>query len=292
VRAAKVGAVRGRRSLILVGAAALVLVVAVAIAALATNTGGAGRVPAGPAGHDRGAFSRRQSTTGRGGQDGAIGAVLRYTPFVSAGSRRRRVIALSFDDGPGPYTEGIVRTLVRLHVPATFFIVGQQLRYFAAGLRDELAHGFEVGDHTQNHALLTRLSPLGQYEQIQGAATGIERLGAPPPHLFRPPYGLYNAHTLATLRRLDMLMVLWSIDPGDWRRPGVKAIVRGVLSAARPGAIVILHDGGGDRSETRAALPAIVRGLRRRHYQLVTMAHLLTVDPPPRRQRPPRSPGA
>ena len=79
----------------------------------------------------------------------AINGALRYTPFVAAGTRRHRAIALSFDDGPSPYTASIVAILVRMHVPATFFVVGQQLKYFSAGLRDELRHGFDVGDHTR-----------------------------------------------------------------------------------------------------------------------------------------------
>jgi peptidoglycan-N-acetylglucosamine deacetylase len=83
-------------------------------------------------------------------------------------------------------------------------------------------------------------------------------------------------------------MVLWSVDPSDWRRPGTRAIVQRVLSAARPGAIVELHDGGGDRSQTLAALPAIVKGLVRRRYHLVTVTQLLREDAPPRHQRLPR----
>jgi peptidoglycan/xylan/chitin deacetylase (PgdA/CDA1 family) len=86
-----------------------------------------------------------------------------------------------------------------------------------------------------------------------------------------------------------MLMVLWSVDPRDWIRPGTAAIIGRVLSAARPGAIVELHDGGGDRRETEAALPAIINGLRRRHYELVTVPQLLRLDPPPRSQRLPHA---
>jgi peptidoglycan-N-acetylglucosamine deacetylase len=223
------------------------------------------------------------------GQDArAINAALRYTPFVTAGVGRHRVIALTFDDGPSPYTPQIVRILVRMHVPATFFVVGQQLTDFAAGLRDELGHGLEIGDHTENHAWLVRLSAGAQYGQIHDAAARMQHLGAAFPRLFRPPYGAYNGQTLATLRRMKMFMVLWSIDPGDWRRPGVKAIISGVLGHARPGAIVIMHDGGGDRSQTVAALPAIVNGLRRRGYTLVTVPRLLMLDPPPLHQRLPQ----
>ncbi len=222
----------------------------------------------------------------------AIDEVLSYTPFVAVGTRRRRVIALTFDDGPSPYTPAVVGVLTRLRVPATFFVVGQQLRYFSAAVRTELRRGFEVADHTQNHAWLARLGARAQFAQIHDAAIGLERLGAPLPRLFRPPYGAYNRQTLTTLHRLRMLMVLWSIDPGDWRRPGTRAIVGNVLRNSKPGAIVIMHDGGGDRSETVAALPAIIRGLRRRHYALVSVPTLLSIDAPPRHQRLPRIGGA
>jgi peptidoglycan/xylan/chitin deacetylase (PgdA/CDA1 family) len=197
-------------------------------------------------------------------------------------------MALTFDDGPSPYTPAIVSILARMHVPATFFVVGQQLPVFPSALRDELSHGFVIGDHTQNHAWLPHLGAAGQYLQIHAAATGVERLGAPTPRLFRPPYGVYDATTLASLRRLHMLMVMWSIDPGDWRRPGARAILTNVLANSKPGAIVIMHDGGGDRSETIAALPGIIRGLRRRGYTLVSVPQLITLAPPPRHQRLPR----
>jgi peptidoglycan/xylan/chitin deacetylase (PgdA/CDA1 family) len=209
------------------------------------------------------------------------------TPVVTSGVARHRVIALTFDDGPSPYTPQILRSLTRLHAPATFFVVGQQLRYFSDGLRQEVRDHFEIGDHTENHPWLLRLKPAVQYAQIGSVAASVQRLGAPAPTLFRPPYGAYDGGTLAVLRKLHMLEVLWSIDPGDWRRPGSRAIARSVLSAARPGGIIELHDGGGDRSQTLAALPAIVKGLRRRHYELVTVSRLLELDPPPRQRELP-----
>ncbi len=236
----------------------------------------AGLVPLTPA-HRRAAREERR----------AAGAVLRYVSAIAAGSRGRRVIALTFDDGPSPYTPQILGVLERMRVPATFFVVGQQLRYFSDALREEIRHGFTIGDHTENHAWLVRLSRSGQVAQIEQEAAAVHRLGAPTPSLFRPPYGAYDGSTLQVLRRLRMLMVLWSIDPGDWRLPGVKWIVSSVLSHARPGAIVILHDGGGNRSETVAALPQIIRQLRRRGYQLVSVPQLLVLDPPSAHQRLP-----
>jgi peptidoglycan/xylan/chitin deacetylase (PgdA/CDA1 family) len=217
--------------------------------------------------------------------DRAINHVLAYTPFVKAGVPRRRLIALTFDDGPSPYTPTIVRELLRLRAPATFFVVGQQLDYFSAGLRDEARYGFVIGDHTENHPPLTAMNSSLQYLQIHTDALRIRHFGGGWPRLFRPPYGLWNPHTMAILHRLRMLMVMWSDDPSDWRRPGTQVIVSRVLQGARPGAIIELHDGGGDRSQTAAALPGIIRALRRRHYQFVTVPQLVAGDPPPHHQR-------
>jgi peptidoglycan/xylan/chitin deacetylase (PgdA/CDA1 family) len=211
---------------------------------------------------------------------------------ITAGSGRRREVALTFDDGPSQYTPTILRILERKHAHATFFLVGLQLNRFGGGLRDELNRRMSVGDHTESHAWLARLNPRGQSAEIDQAALKISRQGGLFPRLFRPPYGAFNGATLRLLRRSGMLLVLWSVDPQDWRRPGVKAIVSAVLSNARPGAIVLMHDGGGYRDETVKALPSIIDGLRRRHFDLVTVPRLILDDPPPRHQRLPHSAGA
>jgi peptidoglycan/xylan/chitin deacetylase (PgdA/CDA1 family) len=220
-------------------------------------------------------------------ENAGIDRVLRYTPFVSAGTRRKREVALTFDDGPSQYTHAVMKILLAKSVPATFFVVGQQLNRFGPELNALLRNGFQIGDHTENHAFLGRMNTAAQYGQIHDAALRVRSAGAPMPRLFRPPYGSYNKGTLATLRRLGMLMVLWSVDPQDWRRPGTGSIVSTVLSQARPGAIVLMHDGGGYRDQTVAALPAIIDGLRRRHFHFVTVPRLLVDDPPPRHQRVP-----
>jgi peptidoglycan/xylan/chitin deacetylase (PgdA/CDA1 family) len=217
----------------------------------------------------------------------AITNVLSYTSFVTAGGRSTHEVALTFDDGPGPYTPKIVDILTRLHVPATFFVVGRELRYFGLYLPRELAHGFVIGDHTQDHVPLGLIEPAAQRSQLLEQAAGIARWGAPFPHLFRPPYGSYSAATLGIAKQLGMLTVLWTIDTKDFARPGVKVIVANVLSGVRPGAIVLLHDAGGERSQTIAALPLIIRRLQKRGYQLVTVPRLLADDPPPRSQQPP-----
>ncbi|MHB8657745.1 MAG: polysaccharide deacetylase family protein [Solirubrobacteraceae bacterium] len=220
----------------------------------------------------------------------AIRAVLRFMPVVRAGGTRRRLVALTFDDGPSPYTPQIVSVLARMRTPATFFVVGQQLPLFAAGVHDELRHGFVIGDHTENHPWMIQLRPAAQLAQITDVAAQLHHLGAPAPLLFRPPYGAYDQVTLGILHRLGMLGVMWSVDPGDWRRPGTRAIVSGVLSAVHPGSIVLMHDGGGDRTQTVAALPSIIRGLRRRGYRLVSVPQLMAIDPPAPARRATLSP--
>ncbi len=211
----------------------------------------------------------------------AVDRVLRYTSTVSRGGARAREVALTFDDGPSSFTPAVVAVLRRLHVPATFFQTGYSITAFPQFARLELEVGLGIGDHTLTHPFLAALAPGAQQGQILGAARQIRAYGAPYPRLFRPPYESFDAATLAAARAAHMLMVLWSVDTRDFSRPGVAQIIGAALSGAGPGAIVLLHDGGGPRAETVAALPGIIRGLRRRHLRPVTVGRLMLDDPPP-----------
>jgi peptidoglycan/xylan/chitin deacetylase (PgdA/CDA1 family) len=213
-------------------------------------------------------------------ENAAINALLERQPFIRAGGGERRDIALTFDDGPGPYTPRLVEVLHRLHAPATFFEVGFMFRWFRGAAALEQRMGDVIGDHTETHPRMSRLSRAGQLSQIVGATKWTDEIGAPFPRLWRPPYGSYNTATLAILRQLHMLMVLWTVDTEDYLRPGVRVIVHRALAGARPGAIILLHDAGGNRSQTIQALPVIVHALRRRGYKLVTIPQLILEDPP------------
>lgn len=211
----------------------------------------------------------------------AVERTARRMPYVSVAGRRRRDIALTFDDGPGPYTPAVLQVLRRMRAPATFFQVGLMVNNFAQNERALLAQrGVVLGDHTEAHATLPRLSPAEQYSQINDAAGSQALHRAPWPHLFRPPYGAFDRTTLRVARGLHMLTVLWTVDSQDYRQPGVDAIVARVLDGARPGAIILLHDAGGTRAQTIQALPIIIRRLRARHYRLVTVPRLLYDNPP------------
>jgi peptidoglycan/xylan/chitin deacetylase (PgdA/CDA1 family) len=217
-------------------------------------------------------------------ENAAINRTLAYTPYVRIAGAQHREIALTFDDGPGPYTPQLLAVLQREHVPATFFEVGIEERYFSASTTEIAADGDVIGDHTEVHAAMSKLSAAKQRRQLLEQASAIERYGATFPRLFRPPYGLWNANTLALLHRYRMLMVLWTVDTNDYLRPGVSTIVDRAVDGARPGAIILMHDAGGDRSQTIAALPKIIAALRRRHYDLVTVPRLLLDNPAPRVQ--------
>lgn len=214
-------------------------------------------------------------------QDAAVGAVLAYTPFVKEGADRGRDIALTFDDGPGPYTPGVLSVLERYHVHATFFEIGEMLRYFSASTVREIKDGDVIGDHTETHPEMALLSAHQQREQLLEQIARIELAGGPRPVLFRPPYGSYDATTMRELRALHLLMVLWSVDTGDYTLPGASVILQRALAGAHPGAIILMHDAGGTRTQTVEALPRIIRGLRDRGYRLVTVPQLLRDDPPP-----------
>ena len=219
---------------------------------------------------------------------GAADGVLAHSAFVARGGGAEREIALTFDDGPGPQTPRVLAALNRLDVKATFFVVGRQERTFHTAMMAAIGRGHVIGDHTQNHPHLAMLSARDQQAELASPLQEIARYGLPRPQLFRPPYGSYNAATTDQLRRMGMLMVLWSVDSKDYLRPGTAQIADNVVSAARPGAIVLLHDGGGDRSQTIAAIPAIVKRLRAKHYRLVTVPQLLRDDPPPAGRQAPQ----
>jgi peptidoglycan/xylan/chitin deacetylase (PgdA/CDA1 family) len=218
-----------------------------------------------------------------------VDSVLAYTPFVKEGGAQGRDVALTFDDGPGPYTAEVLNVLEREHAPATFFVVGQEIHDFGSATEREIHDGFVIGDHTENHPMMAHLSAHDQHEQLFEQAARIELLGGHKPLLFRPPYGSFNATTFHLLHQMHMQMVLWSVDTGDYELPGVETIVNRVTEGAKPGAIFLMHDAGGDRSETVAALPLLIQKLRARGFHLVTVPRLMADDPPPRGQPLPTS---
>lgn len=189
--------------------------------------------------------------------------------LVTSGPTDRKVVALSFDDGPSEYTPGFLQVLREEGVPGTFFEIGEEMPGREATMRRILAEGDEIGDHTMGHV------ELPGYGQIAGAAARIERDTHFKPCLFRPPGGAVDAAVIATAGSLGMFTVTWNVDPRDWSAPGTEAIYSTIVNTTQPGSIILMHDGGGDRSETLAALPRVIDTLRARGYRFTTVSQLL-----------------
>jgi peptidoglycan/xylan/chitin deacetylase (PgdA/CDA1 family) len=134
---------------------------------------------------------------------------------------------------------------------------------------------------------MSHLSYAEQQKQLLEQISSTRQYGVPFPRLFRPPYGYWNRTTLTLLHKYRMLMVLWTTDTEDFKLPGASTIAQRILSNAHPGAIFLMHDAGGNRSQTAAALPEIIRGLRAKGYKLVTVPKLLLDNPAPRNQNVP-----
>lgn len=219
-------------------------------------------------------------------ENAAIARTLEQTPYVRVAGAQTRSVALTFDDGPSPYTQRMLDALARAGAKATFFALGNQLAEFPLPLQRTVAEGHAIGDHTWNHADLTKLSAKEVRQEISDAVAGLEQVGIPRPRLFRPPYMAYDAKVLAVAKRERMLTVLWTIDSSDYDATDPKVMAAQVLAQARPGAIILMHDGGGNRTVTGRALPLIVRGLKQRRYRMLTVPQLLIANPAPADQDP------
>lgn len=199
---------------------------------------------------------------------------------VSRGGGDRMEIALTFDDGPQPpYTGQVLDILARYGVPATFFCTGMYAAAwpeYLVRMRDE---GHTVANHTWSHPFLFELSRPQLTEQLDRTNDAIAAAtGEAAPTLFRPPYGSRTAEVLRWLAESGLTTVLWDVAPDDWQLPGADTIAARVLGEARPGSIVLLHDSGGDRSQTVAALVPIIEGLLGQGYTFVSVNRLLAAD--------------
>ncbi len=215
----------------------------------------------------------------------AAGAVLRLrapqpigcTPagpsYVTNGSRSRHVVALTFDDGPSTYTPAVLDLLKREGIHATFFLIGEQVAGYASFAKRALAEGHMLGDHTWNHANVSGGGGFASGE-ITSAANAIQKATGFRPCLFRAPGGAVSSSLIGLAHGLGFTTVQWDVDPQDWSLPGSGAIYSRIVSATHNGSIVLMHDGGGPRSQTLAALPGIIHTLKARGYGFVTVDQL------------------
>ncbi|HEU5034326.1 MAG TPA: polysaccharide deacetylase family protein [Mycobacteriales bacterium] len=185
---------------------------------------------------------------------------------------RPGAVALTFDDGPEPgWTKRVLAVLARHHVHATFCMIGKQAAQHPALVRRVLRGGHTLCDHTWDHDLELKLRPRAQIAlDIHRAARAIERAThGTGPTFFRAPGGNWSPAVIAAARAQGMQPLTWTVDPRDWTRPGVRAILRTVREQLRPGGVILMHDGGGNRSQTIAALKVLLRRLPKQGYHFV-----------------------
>jgi peptidoglycan-N-acetylglucosamine deacetylase len=178
-----------------------------------------------------------------------------------------RYVVLTFDDGPHPqYTAQILAILRAYGAKATFFEIGKNVARYPYLTRRAHLYGNSAQNHTWSHPDLRNVSWTSFKYQVLTTDRYIRAQTGYTPRCLRPPYGAVNSLLYKRAASLGKHVRLWTVDPRDWSRPGTSVIVQRVLAGARSGSVILLHDGGGDRSQTVAALPTILRTLKARGY--------------------------
>jgi len=198
-------------------------------------------------------------------------AVLKPAIYRGPKATSGKVVYLTFDDGPSRYTPAVLNVLKSYNAKATFFLIGSQIRTREATTRRIAREGHSVQDHTWRHPNLKRLSSIEISSQFTRTNRAIRQQGIRQPVCERPPYGAFNNRVRRVSQTLGMRTVIWSLDTNDWRRPGASSIARRVLRGTSNGSIVLMHDGGGNRSQTVTALKTILRTLKARGYRFETL---------------------
>jgi peptidoglycan/xylan/chitin deacetylase (PgdA/CDA1 family) len=185
-------------------------------------------------------------------------------------------VALTFDDGPGPYTRLVLAKLRKHSIRATFFDVARNIPLLPGATRQEAAIG-GVGDHTVDHPLLTALAPAEAEAQIASAQAALERSSGAPVFLFRPPYGGRSQRIDAIARAHGLLEILWTVDSADSLGANYAQIERNVIAGLQGGSIILMHENHG---QTVRALLGIFAALDQRRLRAVSVPQLLADDPP------------
>ena len=198
------------------------------------------------------------------------------TPNVTytAGSRDKKLIALTFDDGPhSSLTPRLLQILRERNVKATFFVLGPLVKSQPDIVRQMTAEGHEVANHSWTHRLMTKASDPVVLKEFQDTHDAIVAACGVAPKVQRPPYGaMTKTQRLMLKEQLGYSCILWDVDPLDWKKPGASAVASRILNGTRNGSILLLHD---IHSGSVDAVPAIVDGLLAQGYVFVTVSQLL-----------------
>lgn len=195
-------------------------------------------------------------------------------------------IAMTFDDGPSAEnTPRLLEMLKQRNIKATFFLIGQNAASNPDIVRRILADGHEIGNHSWTHPQLSKLSDDRVTAEITKTQDAIKDASGFSPTLLRPPYGAITPRQREWIEnQFGLNVILWSVDPLDWKRPGASVITQRILSQARPGAIILSHD---IHKQTVDAMPATLDGLIAKGYKFATVSQLIGMNKP----KPPSAQG-
>jgi peptidoglycan/xylan/chitin deacetylase (PgdA/CDA1 family) len=188
-------------------------------------------------------------------------------------------IAMTFDDGPSPETTPrLLDILKQRNIKATFFMIGQNAERNPTIVKRILAEGHEIGNHSWTHPQLSKLSDDRVTEEINKTQNAIKDASGYTPVLIRPPYGAITARQKEWIeKQFGLSVIIWSVDPFDWKRPGASVIEQRILAGARPGAIVLSHD---IHKQTVDAMPATLDALAEKGFKFVTVSQLIAMNKP------------
>ena len=188
--------------------------------------------------------------------------------YIHDGPKR---VALTIDDGPSPvYTPQILHLLQRYRITAAFSMIGVNVQAHPEVAREVAHAGHMIVNHTWSHPDLALMSPAAVRDEMIRGTDEIHRAIGRLPDMFRAPYGAWSPTVLQYCEQMRVTPLDWSVDPRDWSRPGVAAIVDNIMDNTRTGSIILEHDGGGNRSETVAALKIVLPRLLDKGFRFRT----------------------
>ena len=200
------------------------------------------------------------------------GAQAETESLTDSGSDSGLELHLSFDDGPNAtYTPQILDLLARYDAQAVFFTIGNQVDSGADILRRAVDEGHRIANHTWGHPSLDGISSGAFADEIGRTQDAIERVTGQRPSCLRPPYGATDSTTAAKAAEFGLSIELWNVDPQDWATPGTDSIVSNIVEHARAGDVILMHDGGGKREQTVAALERVLEQFTAQGYRFTTI---------------------
>ena len=198
---------------------------------------------------------------------------------VGKGKTSGKMVALTFDDGPSKmYTPQILTILKKYNVKATFFMCGEQVTYYPELVKQVSSEGHEIANHSFTHPNLFKNKSkrgAGMAAEVEKTNALLEKLVMIKPAYFRSPYNYHDAETIKAINDLGLIYVGWTFSVRDWEKPAPEAMVNMFNKNLIPGSIALLHDGGGNRANTVAAISGMIESAQNKGYHFVTLGEIL-----------------